>query len=102
MITSTDKLLKVKLDKAQQVSDWSGELSRTQLQYAATDAAILLPLCEILHRQLYSAQLWQTAKLEFACLPAVASMELNGMLLDREQWGISGEKLANKRDSLLK
>ncbi|MDF0555898.1 bifunctional 3'-5' exonuclease/DNA polymerase [Kamptonema sp. UHCC 0994] len=97
-----DKLLKVKLDKAQQVSDWSGELSRTQLQYAATDAAILLPLCEVLHRQLYSAQLWQTAKLEFACLPAVASMELNGMLLDREQWGILGEKLATKRDSLLR
>lgn len=97
-----DKLLKVKLDKAQQVSDWSGELSRTQLQYAATDAAILLPLCEVLHRQLYSAELWQTAKLEFACLPAVASMELNGMLLDREQWGILGEKLATKRDSLLR
>lgn len=97
-----DKLLKVKLDKAQQVSDWSGELSRTQLQYAATDAAILLPLCEVLHRQLYSAQLWQTAKLEFACLPAVASMELNGMLLDREQWSILGEKLATKRDSLLR
>jgi DNA polymerase-1 len=97
-----DKLLKVKLDKAQQVSDWSGELSRTQLQYAATDAAILLPLCEVLHRQLYSAQLWQTAKLEFACLPAVASMELNGMLLDREQWSILGDKLATKRDSLLR
>ncbi|MEG5052789.1 MULTISPECIES: bifunctional 3'-5' exonuclease/DNA polymerase [unclassified Microcoleus] len=97
-----DKLLKVKLDKAQQVSDWSGELSPTQLQYAATDAAILLPLCEVLHRQLYSAELWQTAKLEFACLPAVASMELNGMLLDRELWSVLGKKLATKRDSLLR
>ncbi|MEG3985677.1 bifunctional 3'-5' exonuclease/DNA polymerase [Microcoleus sp. S28C3] len=97
-----DKLLKVKLDKAQQVSDWSGELSPTQLQYAATDAAILLPLCEVLHRQLFSAELWQTAKLEFACLPAVASMELNGMLLDRELWSVLGKKLATKRDSLLR
>jgi hypothetical protein len=35
-------------------------------------------------------------------LPAVASMELNGMLLDREQWRVLGVKLCHQRDSLLK
>src|SRR5262249_18108262 len=32
------------LDKSLQASDWSGELTGDQLRYAATDAAVLLPL----------------------------------------------------------
>lgn len=96
-----DQLLGVKLDKTLQTSDWSGTLTPYQLQYAATDAAILLPLRETLKQKLKASKLWEIAKLEFACLPAVASMELNGMLLDREQWKVLGNKLCHTRDLLL-
>ena len=96
-----DQLLEVKLDKTLQTSDWGGTLTAAQLQYAATDAAILLPLRETLKQKLKISKLWETAKLEFACLPAVASMELNGMLLDREQWKVLGNKLCQTRDLLL-
>jgi len=96
-----DQLLEVKLDKTLQTSDWGGTLTAAQLQYAATDAAILLPLRETLKQKLKVSKLWETAKLEFACLPAVASMELNGMLLDREQWKVLGNKLCQTRDLLL-
>jgi len=95
------RLLGVKLDKTLQKSDWSRTLTPTQLQYAATDAAILLPLRDTLKQKLKVSKLWKTAKLEFACLPAVASMELNGMLLDREQWKVLGTKLCRTRNFLL-
>ncbi len=95
------RLLGVKLDKTLQKSDWSRTLTPTQLQYAATDAAILLPLRDTLKQKLKVSKLWETAKLEFACLPAVAFMELNGMLLDREQWKVLATKLCQTRDFLL-
>src|SRR5690606_31356403 len=38
------RYLGVSLDKTEQLSDWSGELTEAQLRYAARDAAILLPL----------------------------------------------------------
>lgn len=98
----TAQLLNVKLDKQLQTSDWSGELTSAQLQYAATDAAIVLSLRTVLKRRLKQASLWETALLEFACLPAVASMELNGMLLDKEQWQANGHQLEAQRDALSK
>ncbi|MGK7875381.1 MAG: bifunctional 3'-5' exonuclease/DNA polymerase [Xenococcaceae cyanobacterium] len=95
------KLLKVKLDKTQQHSDWSGTLTPTQLEYAATDAAIVLPLRTELKRRLKQANLLATAKLEFACLSAVAMMELNGMYLDWDKWEALGINLIQQRTRLL-
>ena len=43
--------LGIELDKDQQTSDWSGELSPEQLAYAAKDSAILLPLHEELTKE---------------------------------------------------
>src|SRR5438034_1263430 len=40
------------LSKEEQSSDWSGELTPEQLQYAATDAAVLLPLRDVLLAEL--------------------------------------------------
>lgn len=40
------RYLNIQLDKDPQLSDWSGELSERQLQYAADDAAVLVPLRE--------------------------------------------------------
>lgn len=97
-----DQLLDVKLDKSLQTSDWSGELTAAQLQYAAIDAAIVLPLRTYLKRKLKRALLWETALLEFACLPAVAQMELNGMLLDKAQWQLLKVELEQQRTKLAK
>ena len=58
------------LPKEEQQSDWSGELSQSQLRYAANDAAILLPLRDALKKQLIQAKLVEVATLEFDCIVA--------------------------------
>lgn len=85
--------LEIELDKDQQSSDWSGEVSPTQLEYAARDAAILLQLREVIKPKLVEAGLVEAAKLEFAALPAVAEMELHGMLLDLSKWEVLGREM---------
>ena len=74
------------LPKEEQKSDWSGELSQSQLMYAANDAAVLLPLRDVLKKRLKQAKLVEVAKLEFDCIPALVETELAGILLDQRQW----------------
>lgn len=75
------------LDKTQQVSDWSAaELSHSQVEYAARDAATMLPLREKVWEKLNTDGLDKTAKLEFDCVMPVAAMEQNGFYLDRGRW----------------
>ena len=78
--------LKRSLDKNEQNSDWSGDLTADQLAYAAGDAEILLPLREKLIHRLQGEMLIEVAKLEFDCVPAVAQMELAGFKVDQNQW----------------
>jgi DNA polymerase I len=99
--TLAQKLLNVELDKTQQVSGWSKPLTSKQLQYAALDAAVLLELYPILVKKLERSQLLKIAQLEFHCMPAVAQMELNGMLLDLSRWQTLGAKLESDRDVAL-
>jgi DNA polymerase-1 len=40
----SERYLSVPVDKTQQVSNWAGELSAAQLEYAARDAQLMLPL----------------------------------------------------------
>lgn len=75
------------LDKSQQVSDWaSPELSQSQLEYAARDAAVLLPLHKQMVDRLEADGLKRVAELEFETVVPVAEMELNGFFLDRDRW----------------
>jgi DNA polymerase I len=99
--TLAQKLLNIELDKTQQVSDWSKPLISQQLQYAALDAAVLLELYPILVKKLERSHLLKIAQLEFHCMPAVAQMELNGMLLDLSRWQTLGAKLESDRDAAL-
>ncbi len=57
-----------------------------QLQCAARVARITLALYETLMTLLEEAGLVDSMQLECACLPAVADMELNGMLIDMTRW----------------
>jgi DNA polymerase I-like protein with 3'-5' exonuclease and polymerase domains len=74
------------VDKSEQLSDWSGELSASQLEYAARDAALMLPLRDRLIELLKRDGLVGVAQLEFECVVPVASLELAGIFLDAARW----------------
>ncbi len=86
------RYLNTELDKSFQVSDWSGELSDSQLDYAARDAQVLLPLREKLQARLDELDLMQAAKIEFDCVNAMAAMELAGIYLEADCWRAQVER----------
>ncbi|HYH86060.1 MAG TPA: hypothetical protein VEX60_11450, partial [Pyrinomonadaceae bacterium] len=88
------------VDKSQQVSDWGGELSGAQLEYAARDAALMLPLRAKLVDALRANALTRTAQLEFECVAPLASMELAGVYLDRACWSTKLKDIEKRRDVL--
>ncbi|MGQ0542594.1 MAG: DNA polymerase, partial [Blastocatellia bacterium] len=82
------------LDKSQQVSDWSTpELSHSQVEYAARDAAVLLPLRTQMAERLKNDGLERVAQLEFDCVMPIAEMELTGVYLDEGLWRQQLEKV---------
>ncbi|KXJ99001.1 MAG: DNA polymerase I [Acidobacteria bacterium OLB17] len=75
------------LDKTEQVSDWgANELSASQIEYAAKDAAIMPEVRERLHERIVTDALDKALKIENECVMPIAQMELNGIYLDRERW----------------
>ena len=88
------------IDKAERLSDWSGELSEAQLRYAALDAAILPPLREKLIERLKADGLVDCARLEFECVLPVAGLELAGIYLDKERWREQMAIIEKKRITL--
>jgi len=95
-----EQYLGIRLDKTEQKSDWSRGFTESQLEYAARDAAILLPLRERLIAKIKEGHLIEVCRLEFECLYAVMEMELKGVLLDREAWGVLHEKYAKEQREL--
>lgn len=75
------------LDKSEQVSDWgAAELSHSQVEYAAKDAAIMPEVREKLEERITADGLTEVLRLENECVMPIAEMELNGFYLDRERW----------------
>ena len=74
------------VDKTERLSNWNFELSEAQLEYAARDAAILLPLREKLIERLKSDSLMTCAQLEFECVMTVADIELAGFYMHKDRW----------------
>ena len=96
------------LDKSEQVSDWSGELSQSQIEYAARDAAIMVPLREQVFERLKNDDLLRAARLEFDCVVPIAEMELSGFYLDEARWReqldrvkVAQEKAADELQDML-
>jgi DNA polymerase I len=83
---TVQELLNIVLDKAEQTSNWEGELSQAQLQYAANDAGSLVKLIAKLQSRLEQTRLSKIAILEYCCLPAVVQMQQRGIYLDRQRW----------------
>jgi DNA polymerase I-like protein with 3'-5' exonuclease and polymerase domains len=81
-----------KVDKSEQRSDWSGELTEGQLAYAALDAEVLVPLFRLLTEQIREAGLERAAAIEACCVPAMAWLQHNGVAVDREAWQALAEQ----------
>src|SRR5918992_748742 len=76
----------VELDKSARKEDWSRELSEDQIEYAARDAAVLLPLRERLQEELEREKLVRVSEIEFGAVATIAEMELAGIKLDVARW----------------
>jgi DNA polymerase-1 len=86
------------LDKSEQRSDWSGKLSEAQLEYAARDAAVVLPLRKRLAALLEEEDLGRISRIEFAAVAAIAEMELAGVKLDVARWKELEVTVRERRD----
>lgn len=84
--TVASRYLNEAVDKTERLSNWNLELSEAQLEYAARDAAILIPLREKLFERLKSDSLMEVARLEFDCIMVVAQMELTGFYMHKDRW----------------
>ena len=78
------RYLNRELDKELQRSDWSGELTWEQLEYAAKDVETVLELSTPLQRRLLNAGLMGAYTLECRALPAIAEMQRCGLPWDAE------------------
>jgi len=75
------------LDKTEQVSNWAAaELTTSQIEYAARDAAVMPEVREKLDDRIALDGLSTVLKLENECVMPIAEMELNGFYLDKERW----------------
>ena len=90
--------LGTELDKTEQISDWSGELTQSQIEYAAKDAAIMVGLREKIVERLKQDELVKVAKLEFDCVMPIAVMEINGFYLDAARWREQLEKVKKEQE----
>jgi hypothetical protein len=94
-------VLKVELDKGQQLSNWSApRLSRAQVNYAAIDAVAAFVAGRAM-REMMDERLQRCFRLQNAAVPVVAKMRLAGVPFDRavhlatiERWE---RELAEKR-----
>src|ERR1051325_3007836 len=84
--TVASRYLNESVDKSERLSNWNFELSEAQLEYAARDAAVLLPLREKLIERLKSDSLVDCAKLEFECVMPVVDIELAGFYMHKDRW----------------
>jgi len=107
--TLAEKYLGVRLDKTIRESFYDpsspamrGKFTEEQLEYAARDAAILIGIFEKQYKELQKEGLVDTARLEFAIVPAVSEMELRGSLIDKEKWRAHISELSEKRDYIHK
>jgi DNA polymerase I-like protein with 3'-5' exonuclease and polymerase domains len=97
----TERHLRMKLDKTQQQSDWSGELTDDQLRYAALDVEVLPPLLEVLRQKIKEAGLEQVAEIERRCLLSWLWMATAGLPVDRRAWEDLSRQSRAVRDRLL-
>ncbi|MHB9089952.1 MAG: DNA polymerase, partial [Chloroflexota bacterium] len=93
--------LGITLDKRLQVSDWSADLTTEQLAYAASDAAVLLPLWREVGKRAGDLGLEACIDLENSALPAVAWLEYSGAPFEPALWTKVADFNANASEEAL-
>ncbi|MFL5341871.1 MAG: DNA polymerase, partial [Gemmataceae bacterium] len=82
----TFRELSLTLKKDEQKGDWSKSLSTEQIEYAATDAEVLLPLFTALNAKLAAAELREAADVEHRALPGLVWLGGSGVGFDGQRW----------------
>jgi DNA polymerase-1 len=96
-----ERELGVKLDKAEQKSDWSApELSEAQLSYAAGDVQHLPALYDSLKAKIKAAGMEKVADIEMRCLPALVWLAGAGVEFDSEAWTALAQKAEQETNRL--
>jgi len=73
------ELLKIELDKADQTSDWAHpDLTDSQLEYAANDVRVLLPIYDRIVLLLKRENRMELAQKLFNALPTICELDING------------------------
>ena len=78
------RYLKQEMSKEEQKSDWSGDLTDSQLEYAAKDVLVLLDLYGQIQQRMATAGLFQAWHLECNALPAMAQLWRTGLPFNRK------------------
>jgi DNA polymerase I-like protein with 3'-5' exonuclease and polymerase domains len=82
-----EKYLNIRIDKAEQRSDWTKEqLSDEQIVYGALDTRYLPPIAKRLTQELKDQRQLEVAKIEFDAVSAFAEIEITGFLLNIKRW----------------
>jgi DNA polymerase-1 len=82
----TERFTGISLDKTEQLSDWSSDLTPEQLRYAASDVLHLHQIKERQIGQLNAASLLPTAELEMRALMGVSWLARTGVPFDLDGW----------------
>lgn len=86
LAASAERELGLTLSKDLQKSDWSGDLTREQVEYAARDVMALFPLYRRLRQKVMDAGLAAAAEIEGRCLPAIVWLRTAGVAFDAAAW----------------
>lgn len=78
------RYLKREISKEEQRSDWSADLSMSQLEYGANDVRVLMELYNPIQQMMANGALHKAWMLECLALPAMASLWRNGLPFDKE------------------
>ena len=78
------RYLKQELSKEEQRSDWSAELTMSQLEYGANDVRVLMELYNPIQQMMATGNLHKAWMLECIALPAMASLWRNGLPFDKD------------------
>jgi DNA polymerase-1 len=88
------------IDKTEQLSDWSQNLTMEQIEYAVRDVDLLVELYDILAQKIHAAKLSAAAGTEMRCLPAVVWMSQQGVWFDRDVWQCLATVAAHDAESI--
>jgi len=88
------RYLKLEISKEEQKSDWSGDLTPSQLEYAAYDVYLLTQLDGQINQRMAEGNLHKAWFLECAALPTMAQLWRTGLPFDKQDLEELHEDLA--------